>query len=54
MRANHSVNSHEATVRKTPAQVYMPSSHRYPVKLPSVEYDNGYEVRQARHNGEIK
>lgn len=46
--------SHEALARKTPAQIYYPSSRGYPAKLPTINYDARYEVRHVRHNGEIK
>lgn len=46
--------SHEALGRKTPSQVYRASLRRYPEKLPVVQYDEGYDVRQVRQNGEIK
>lgn len=46
--------SHEALARKTPSQVYRPSLRGYPKRLPEVGYDEGYQVRRARHNGQIK
>lgn len=46
--------SHEALGRKTPSQVYQCSTRRYPERLPDVMYDDHYQVRQVRHNGEIK
>lgn len=46
--------SHEGLDRKRPADVYQVSSRGYPNRLPSVDYDQEYEVRQVRHNGEIK
>lgn len=46
--------SHEALDRKTPSQVYQPSMRVYPKRLTPVEYDQGIQVRHARHNGEIK
>ena len=46
--------SHEALGRKTPSSVYRRSPRPYPIKLPPIEYDSGFVVRQVRHNGEIK
>ncbi len=46
--------SHEALGRKTPAEVYCPSPRRYPDRLAEVMYDEAYQVRRVRHNGEIK
>jgi Integrase core domain len=46
--------SHEALGRKTPGSVYRRSPRPYPIKLPPIEYDSGFVVRQVRHNGEIK
>jgi putative transposase len=46
--------SHEALGRKTPGSVYRCSPRAYPIKLPPIEYDSGFVVRQVRHNGEIK
>jgi transposase InsO family protein len=45
---------HEALGRKTPGSVYRRSPRPYPIKLPPIEYDSGFVVRQVRHNGEIK
>ena len=45
---------HEALDGKTPSEVYQMSPRVYPSRLPTVEYESGYEVRQVRHNGEIK
>lgn len=45
---------HEALGQKPPASVYEPSSTVYPDKIPEVEYDSSFAVRQVRHNGEIK
>jgi len=45
---------HEALQQKTPASVYESSPISYPAKLPEVEYDSSFIVRQVRHNGEIK
>lgn len=46
--------SHESLGRKTPGSVHQASSRSYPTKLPQVEYDEDMQVRQVRHNGEIK
>ncbi len=45
---------HEALGQKPPASIYEPSSTKYPDKIPEVEYDSSFAVRQVRHNGEIK
>jgi transposase InsO family protein len=45
---------HEALGQKTPASIYEPSPRPYPARVPKVEYDHNVEVRQVRHNGEIK
>jgi len=45
---------HEALGQKTPASIYQLSPTAYPAKLPDVEYDSSFAVRQVRHNGEIK
>lgn len=50
---NHE-RSHEALGRKTPSEVYVPSTRSYPVKLEPIEYDVGMTVRSVRQNGEIK
>lgn len=46
--------SHEALQRRTPAQVYYSSGRIFPNRLAPIEYDQGFHVRQVRHNGEIK
>lgn len=46
--------SHEALNRQLPGSVYHPSLRPYPPKLPPIEYETGFTVRQVRHNGEIK
>lgn len=46
--------SHESLGRRTPGSVHCPSPRAYPAKLPEVEYESGFTVRQVRHNGEIK
>jgi transposase InsO family protein len=45
---------HEALGGQTPGSVYQSSPRPYPTKLPPVDYETGIEVRQVRHNGEIK
>lgn len=46
--------SHEALNRQLPGSVYHASPRPYPPKLPPIEYEAGFLVRQVRHNGEIK
>ncbi len=50
----NSERSHEALERRTPSDLYTASTRSYPIKMPSVEYDETVTVRQVRHNGEIK
>lgn len=45
---------HEALGQKPPAAFYEPSAIEYPDRIPDVEYDSSFTVRQVRHNGEIK
>lgn len=45
---------HEALGQKTPGTVYQRSPREYPKKVPQVEYDGAFIVRQVRHNGDIK
>jgi hypothetical protein len=45
---------HEALDMDTPCSRYQGSEREYPAKLPEVEYDDDYEVRRVRSNGEIK
>jgi putative transposase len=45
---------HEALGMRTPASVYKPSLRAYPAKIPKIVYPARYQVRQVRHNGEIK
>jgi transposase InsO family protein len=56
-RFSHEYNHyrpHEALRQKPPASVYMPSSRAYPNRMPNVEYDSTFSIRQVRHNGEIQ
>lgn len=46
--------SHEALGRQIPGSVYHRSPRIYTGRIPPVEYAEGIEVRQVRHNGEIK
>ena len=46
--------SHEALGRKTPASVYQPSRRVYSPVLRPIDYDADQQVRNVRHNGEIK
>lgn len=50
---NHE-RSHESLDRKTPGQVYRPSTREYTKRIKPIEYDSSMIVRQVRHNGEIK
>jgi hypothetical protein len=45
---------HEALGQTPPSQHYMPSPRRYSGRLREPEYEEGFEVRRVRHNGEIK
>lgn len=44
---------HEALDQRAPAQVYEPSSRRYPPCLPASEYPGHFEVRSVGQKGEI-
>jgi putative transposase len=44
----------EAVGMKTPASLYQPSRRIFPGKLPPVEYESWFTVRQVRSNGCIK
>jgi putative transposase len=44
----------EAVGMKTPASLYQPSRRIFPNKLPPVEYDSWFTVRQVRSSGCIK
>jgi len=46
--------SHESLNRKTPGQVYQPSTRDYSKRIIPIEYDSSMAVRQVRHNGEIR
>ncbi len=39
---------------RTPAEVYQPSQHSMPVRLPEHEYDDDVEVRRVRLDGSMK
>ncbi len=45
---------HEALGMDTPALHYRPSERHYPDRLMVIEYDDEFEVRKVRSNGEIK
>jgi len=45
---------HEGLGMKTPASYYQVSARAFPNKLEEVSYDEGFQVRRVRHNGEIK
>jgi putative transposase len=45
---------HEALEMRVPASVYVPSSRRFPNRLPELEYPAAYDLRHVRPNGEIK
>lgn len=45
---------HEALGNKTPSSVYKKSQRVMPTKLPKMEYQDGWDVRQVRGTGEIK
>ena len=48
------IRPHEALNSQVPADVYRPSYRSVPAKLPDIEYDSNYKVRQVRRSGEIK
>lgn len=45
---------HEALGQSPPAAHYAPSMRPYPRRLPELEYPGYFEVRNAKHSGEIK
>ena len=45
---------HEALAMATPASRYRPSERRYPAGPLTIEYDDAFDVRKVRSNGEIK
>jgi transposase InsO family protein len=45
---------HEALGQKPPASVYSHSTKQYPVKLPSIEYNDDDTIRYVHNNGCIK
>ncbi len=45
---------HEAISMEVPASLYIPSARIFPEKLPKVEYEPWFTVRQVRSNGCIK
>jgi putative transposase len=45
---------HEALGQRTPAQVYRPSSSRFPLALPPPVYPKKWAVRRVRNRGHIK
>jgi len=56
-RFRHEYNGerpHEALGQRTPASVYACSPRPFPRRIPEVHYPDGYEIRQVRHNGQIK
>lgn len=46
--------SHEALGRRTPSELYQPSTRPYPRRLPPVQYPTHYAVRRVRPNGTMK
>jgi len=46
--------SHEALGRQTPASVYQASGRTYSPVLRLIDYETNQQVRNVRHNGEIK
>lgn len=50
----NNIRSHESLDDKVPADIYQPSIRKMPTKLPSIEYDTGFKVRQIRRKGELK
>ncbi len=45
---------HEALGQKAPASIYRLSVREYPAKLPEVEYQQTFKVRQVKENGDFK
>jgi transposase InsO family protein len=45
---------HEALGMQTPDFYYKPSLRVYPEKVPAIKYHGNCQIRQVRHNGEIK
>lgn len=48
------IRSHEALNGKVPADVYQSSVYEMPSKLPIVQYDTDFTVRQVKRNGVFK
>lgn len=44
---------HEALGGNTPAQIYVPSAREFPERLPEVEYETSWRIRQVRASGQI-
>jgi transposase InsO family protein len=53
-REYNSIRPHEALGQDVPASYYAPSRRMMPDKLPEVEYESWFTVRQVRSNGCIK
>lgn len=45
---------HEVLQQQTPGSVYQPSLRPCPLRLPEVEYPDGFHVRRVRHSGEVR
>lgn len=45
---------HRAHHGRTPAEIHRSSSRPYPERLPAITYPDLFQVRQVRHNGQIK
>jgi putative transposase len=45
---------HESLGMQTPSDYYKPSLRGYPVRIAEIKYPGSYQVRQVRHNWEIK
>ena len=48
------VRPHQALGQQPPVSRYTPSGRPYPEQTPSIEYDDGDEVRMVRNSGRIK
>jgi putative transposase len=44
---------HEALDMKTPSELYIPCERKFPARLPSIEYADGFIVRKVGARGEI-
>jgi hypothetical protein len=50
----NNIRPHEGIGMATPASLYTPSSRRYPLRAPEIEYPSRMQVRHVRTNGYIQ